>query len=135
MGSDVPCDLDTFAISVERILNGVANAMDERVGRAVEQSTRRGVNTVRGKARETGIHRWSPRYVKGFTAKVTKGQITTGEIGNKNEPGLVHLLEKGHATINGRRTRAFPHLEPAYEEIEKDLAERISKAVGEALEA
>lgn len=134
MGSNITCDVDMFAISVDKILNGVASAMDERVGEAVAQSTRRGAKTVRAKAGEGGVHAWSKRYTGGFSARVTKGQMTTGEIGNRREPGLVHLLEKGHATINGRRTRAFPHMEPAYEEIEKDLIERLNRAIGQALE-
>lgn len=123
-------------MTLESILGDVALATDENVGKAVEQSTRRGVKVVKEKAKATGVHEWSDRYVGGFSSHIDRVSfMTTGEIGNRKEPGLVHLLEKGHATLTGRRTRAFPHLEPAFDEIEEDLVKRVYKAVGDALEA
>lgn len=134
MGSDIVCSVDKFAVTIDKILNDVSMAADTRVSKAVEQSTTAGVNTVKWMARGLG-RKWSSRYIGGFKSRISKaGGLTIGEIGNKAEPGLVHLLEHGHATLNGRRTRAFPHMEPAKDEIEKDLIQRVYEAIGEALE-
>lgn len=127
------CDVDTFAATLDDILGDVALKCNDKVSRAVEQSTRKGVKTVKAKAKETGVHKWSDEYVGGFSSHIKKGAMSEGEIGNKAKPGLVHLLEKGHATLTGRRTRAFPHMAPAFEEMQDDLIERVEKAVGEAL--
>lgn len=43
---------------------------------------------------------------------------------------LTHLLEYGHATVNGGRTRAFPH----WSEAEKQGVEQFEKELREAIE-
>ena len=130
MPRDITCDLDAFARSLEELIGDIPEAVQDKVNKAVGQSTRSGVKTVRRHASE---HGWSDDYTKGFTSHVKNGMVAEGEIGNKSKPGLVHLLEKGHATITGRRTRAFPHMAPAFDEIQGDFIDRVDRAVGEAL--
>ena len=130
----ITCDLDGFARGIDELLGDIPEKCSEKVGKATEKATRRGVKTVKSYASQGGIHAWSERYVGGFSSHVDRGgMVTVGEIGNKNEPGLVHLLEKGHATPAGRRTRAFPHMAPAFDEITEDFIEMASRAFGEAI--
>ncbi|MCQ2979631.1 MAG: hypothetical protein MJ245_07530 [Clostridia bacterium] len=42
---------------------------------------------------------------------------------------LTHLLEKGHATRNGKRTRKFPHIKYGDEYVKKELPKRIEEAI------
>ena len=134
MGRSITCDLDAFARSIEELVGDIPSACQDKVGDAVAKSTRKGVKAVKSHASKGGKHEWSGEYVDGFSSHVTRGEETVGEIGNKNKPGLVHLLEKGHATLTGRRTNAYPHLAPAFDEIQEDFIRSVEEAVGEALE-
>lgn len=133
MTDDLTVPPEAFAKGIEELIGNIPAACGEKVSKAVAQSTRKGVKTVKKHAGKGGVHKWSERYVGGFSSHVEGGISPSGEIGNKSEPGLVHLLEKGHATLTGRRTRAFPHMAPAFEEIQDDFVDRVAKAVGEAL--
>ena len=134
MAASRTCAVDDFAAEMASIMNEVKKDCAEASNRAVAQSVRKGAKTVKEKAKATGKHPWSPEYVGGFSSHVDRrGDLYSGEIGNKAKPGLVHLLEKGHATLTGRRTQAYPHMAPAFEEIKDDYIERMDKYIGGAL--
>ena len=38
-----------------------------------------------------------------------------------------------HLTLTGRRTNAYPHMAPAFDDMEQDFMERVGKYVGDAL--
>ena len=65
-------------------------------------------------------------YNRGWTAKKTK-RDKTATIHNATDYQLTHLLEKGHAKVNGGRTRAFPHIAPVAEKCETELLANIRK--------
>lgn len=130
---NVTCDLDGFAMALAELVGDIPDSCRDAANKAVTQSVRAGAKTVQGEASRGGIHEWSGEYVSGFSSHVTPGAYVVGEIGNKNKPGLVHLLEKGHVTLTGRRTRAFPHMAPAFTSIQVDFINRMLEHIGEAL--
>ena len=132
--NSITCDLDSFAVGISELIGDLPMECSDAMEKATVKATRNGAKTVKQYASKGGVHEWSGRYVDGFSSHVERsGMTTVGEIGNKNEPGLVHLLEKGHATPAGRRTRAFPHMAPAFGEIQQDFIKQASKAIGEAI--
>ena len=133
MAKNYDCTLDTFAKGIEELVGDIPVCCTEAANKAVRKSTRKGVNTVKKHAKKGGKHVWSDEYVGGFSSHITAGVTVEGEIGNKAKPGLVHLLEKGHATLNGRRTNAYPHMAPAFGEISKHFVETFEKEIGAAL--
>lgn len=133
MAKNVTVDWLNFTAGVEQVVGDIPVACQEEVGKAVAKSTRKGVKAVKSHAGKGGKHPWSGEYVGGFSSKVTRGAVTTGEIGNRAKPGLVHLLEKGHATLTGRRTNAYPHMAPAFDEISEEFYEEVADAVGRAI--
>lgn len=132
---EIETDIDGFAIGIERLVKSSLEGVKENTGKAVAREARKGAKLVKGYASSAGgVHDWSSEYINGFHSHVeNRGGLVTGEIGNSEKPGLVHLLEKGHATPNGRRTRAFPHMKPAYDDISREFPEEVSQAVGEGL--
>ena len=129
----ITTDIDSFEIALNFLIEDSIQGAKRNASKVISRATREGAKITREKAASgVGVHPWSDRYTQGFSGTVIRtGDYTVGEIGNKNEPGLVHLLEKGHATLNGRKTRAFPHVALAYNEI----AENLYDEVGDAVEA
>lgn len=68
------------------------------------------------------------KYNRGWTVMKTK-RDKTATIHNATDYRLTHLLEKGHAKVNGGRTRAFPHIAPVAEECEDELIKNIRKYI------
>lgn len=132
---DITCGLDSFAASIEKLLGDVPQACGDGCEKAVRQSIRRTAKKLRGgEFGRKGRTEWSDEYMGGFASAMVKGGDTpTGEVGNKAKPGLVHLVEKGHLTLTGRRTQAFPHMAPAFDDMADDFEKRAVKYVGEAL--
>ena len=42
---------------------------------------------------------------------------------------LTHLLEKGHALVNGGRSQSFPHIKPAEDMVIKEFTKRVEEAI------
>ena len=135
MPRDVTVDLDSFAVGLEQLIGDIPPACRERGGDVVVKMVRKTAKELRsGTYGSAGKHEWSEKYMSGFTSHVERGVETVGEVGNKNKPGLVHLLEKGHLTLTGRRTTAYPHMAPAFDAMSEEFVEEYKKAIGAALE-
>ncbi|MBR3384148.1 MAG: hypothetical protein IKG69_02905 [Atopobiaceae bacterium] len=129
------CGIDDFAASLASLIGDVPDACGDGCEKAVRQSIRKTAKGLRsGEYGKSGRHEWSDEYMGGFSSAMVKGGLTpAGEVGNKAKPGLVHLIEKGHATLTGRRTAAFPHMAPAFDDMADEFVELAAKYVGDAL--
>ena len=121
---------DKFAYALENILKGVDTNISECVVKPIGSAVMYGAKIARWAApMRTG------GYAGGFTSKVdrTGTKHCVGTVYNKNKPGLVHLLEKGHRTIGGGWVEGRPHLSTAAEEafalLERELDEAIEKGL------
>ena len=118
-------DADRFAVALKGIFSNVENQLTTNLEQPVEEACKaaqkvaRKSGTYKDKATKKG------KYRSGFAHRVDKkGRYeAVGYVGNRKKPGLVHLLEKGHATMRGGRTRAFPHMVYGAREGERVLLE------------
>ena len=71
-------------------------------------------------------------YAKSWTLKkaVKSGKTLKATVYNKDHYQLTHLLEDGHARIDGGRTQAYPHIAHAEEVAAEALEEKITLEVG-----
>ncbi len=70
-------------------------------------------------------------YYKGWSrqkGKENKGKYTV-KIHNRTNYQLTHLLEFGHATRNGKTTKAIPHIRPLEEKYNKLYEEKITTVI------
>lgn len=121
---------DKFAMSLESLLHDVDTNISECIVKPVGSAVRYGAKVARWAApMRTG------EYAGGFTSTTdrTGQKHCIGTVYNKKKPGLVHLLEKGHATIGGGRVRAYPHMIIAADEAFALLEKELDKAIDRGL--
>lgn len=128
---DITVAEDRFGYGFGKLLEDIGPGIERAVEDGVKEGCKVGKRETKAAAEGFG---WE-EYPSGFSYKVIKGGIDSrGEVGNKTKPGLVHLLEKGHAKVGGGRTRAFPHVAPGYDAaapaFEKKVLEGVDRALG-----
>lgn len=110
MGKHLWVEEDEFAAAMSEIFGDIVEASDEAVFQCVHDALVDGRDEWR-----SGADGYGWKYGKHVTYRTLRQKHgTEGHIFSR-KPGLPHLLEKGHATISGGRTRAYPHVKPAAE--------------------
>lgn len=128
MGTKVK--VDNLASAVMKALEEFSDFTDEAVDKGVSETAKDAVKKLQN-AHPQGSGQygsWDISYNKGWTVKKTK-RDKKATIHNATDYQLTHLLEKGHAKVNGGRTRAFPHIAPVAEECEDALIKNIKKYI------
>lgn len=136
MPNEVTCDWLNLATGIEQLLGDIAPDVKSEMQKAIPKVARKGSKALREEAGSRWNGKTGSKYSKGFTMRQIKaGEEVSAEIGNKTFPGLVHLLEKGHATLNGRRVAGIPHMTPVFENVVvPELEKEVSAGVERALE-
>jgi HK97 gp10 family phage protein len=119
-------------ISIDQLANEITNAVreyTEDVAKAVDKKVDEVANKVLKEAQALAPKR-TGEYARTFV-KTKEGGY--GEhrriIWNKKHYRRVHLLEFGHAKVNGGRVPAYPHLRPAYEKYAADLPNELKRVI------
>lgn len=126
--------IDKLDKAVMEILDGYRNATEEVVERAVNTVSKETVNELKN-AHPVGsgtYGSWDKSYNKGWRimqTKTDKRYHRKATIHNATDYQLTHLLEKGHAKVNGGRTRKFEHIAPAAQKAEENLFMRIKNGI------
>lgn len=122
--------VDNLTSAIMRELDNYVGVTDEAVDKGVSETAKAAVKKLQS-AHPAGSGQygsWDKSYNKGWTVTKTK-RDKKATIHNKTDYQLTHLLEKGHAKVNGGRTRAFPHIAPVEQECEEELMNNIKKYI------
>lgn len=122
--------VDNLTSAIMRELDNYVGVTDEAVDKGVSETAKAAVKKLQS-AHPAGSGQygsWDKSYNKGWTVTKTK-RDKKATIHNKTDYQLTHLLEKGHAKVNGGRTRAFPHIAPVEQECEEELMNNIKKHI------
>lgn len=116
-----------LTLTISAMLSEYADDVIEEVKATVDDVAKEAQKIVKSKEPvKTGKYKRSIK-VKTSYESLTELRKTIYSNGNS---GLTHLLENGHAKVNGGRTRAFPHWKYGDEYIKKELPKRIQKKIG-----
>jgi hypothetical protein len=104
--------------------------IDEEVIETVDEVTKKAKEELKQISPRGKGKRDNP-YYKGWTVKLSKRKtgVYHKVIWNKTNYQLTHLLEFGHATRNGGRTRAIPHIRPIEEKYNVEFVDKIDKKI------
>lgn len=118
---------------VMKYLQEYKEDIDEDVIETVDAITQEARDELKKTSPRRNIPR-SGQYYKGWAVKLSKRQtgVYHKVIWNKTNYQLTHLLEFGHATRNGGRTRAIPHIRPVEEKYNVEFVDRIKKKIRRA---
>lgn len=114
--------LQELEIEIVKELKAYSDEVAEGVKKSVKDVAKETVRTLKATSpRDTG------EYARGWTSKVEfeSSEDIRMRISNRTKPQLTHLLENGHATVNGDRVDGRPHIRPA----EQAAADKLVGAV------
>lgn len=127
------CKVDELADEISKSLEDYAGAVAENVNDAAFLAAR----SVNQEIQNRAAALWPmSEYMKGWTVSRNikkKGKRYNPAVSyivhNKTHYRIAHLLEKGHAKVNGGRTREFPHILPAAENGEAKFLSELRRRI------
>lgn len=119
-----------LAAEVNSILAEYQGVVQETLEKAVDMTAKEVVSELKASSpKNTGA------YASGWRQSKTAGKhrLAYGRIAyNRTHYRLTHLLEYGHATRNGGRTEAQPHIAPAEQRAIDNFEKRLREGINDA---
>lgn len=121
---------DELQKAVIDYLENYIEDIDEDVVETVDEITKKAREELIQTSPISGIARTN-KYYRGWSIKLSKKKtgVYHKVIWNKTNYQLTHLLEFGHATRNGGRTKAIPHIRPIEEKYNVEFTETLKKRI------
>ena len=105
----------------------------EDIGEDVEETANKMGNEAKKELKEEShkLFKGTGNYAKGWSVRKDKTgkSYYVVKVWNRTNYQLTHLLEFGHATRNGGRTRAFPHIRPVEEKYSREFLKELEKKI------
>ena len=104
--------------------------IDEDVEETVDSTTKQARDELKQTSPRGKGSRKNP-YYRGWTIKLSKKRtgVYHKVIWNKTNYQLTHLLEWGHTTRNGGRTKAIPHIRPVEEKYNVEFVDKLKQKI------
>lgn len=126
-----------MSIKVDALASEIARMLSEYEAEIVKNADVCGKAVANAAAKQ--LRQTSPKRTGAYAKSwgVTRedgglGENTKYIIHNKKRYRLTHLLEHGHVTANGKRTRAIPHIKPVEEQVIREYEKQVREAIEDA---
>lgn len=128
-------------ISIGQLSNAVARALNryaDDIADGTDKAARRAAVSCRKDIAERASalfkqHTGDRTYAKQWTYKQTgKARGRAEYVVYCRKPGLTHLLENGHASVNGGRAEGRAHIAPAAEKAAAEFAAAVEEVIRNA---
>ena len=121
---------DQLEREVKRTLEDYGKSVSLKVKEAVDEGGKEAVKKL--KATSPRRAKNSKGYWKSWRKRATKETADDKEVTvYSSQPGLPHLLEHGHATRNGGRTKPIVHIAPVEEEVAASVEREIVRELSD----
>ncbi len=123
-------DASELQKSVMDYLEDYKEDIDEDVIEVVDEVTKQAKDELKQTSPRGKGSRNNP-YYRGWAIKLSKKRtgVYHKVIWNRTNYQLTHLLEFSHATRNGGRTRAIPHIRPIEEKYNVEFVDKLEKKI------
>lgn len=115
-------NIPELSATIERELSAYSEEVAAHLKEDIKDAAQEMVNELRRTSpNDTG------EYARGWANRVEheSDEDIRVVVYNKTRPSLTHLLENGHAKVNGGRTEARPHIRPAADRAGKRLEQKV----------
>lgn len=115
-----------------KCITGILNDYDDDVIDALKKESRKAARSMVRKTKSRAYGYGWKKYPGSIAMKKLRENsrgITYVWYVKSPHYRLSHLLEKGHATVNGGRTRAFPFIAPSLDEVEQEYLKGVKSAI------
>lgn len=121
---------DELQKAVMDYLENYKEDIDEDVIETVDEITKKARDELKQTSPRGKGTRSNP-YYKGWAIKLNKKRsgVYHKVIWNKTNYQLTHLLEFGHVTRNGGRTKAIPHIRPIEQKYNVEFVDKLEKKI------
>lgn len=122
-------DVNELSSAISNYLNNYVEDIHEDVVEVTEDLTEKAVMELKEKS-PRGSSKVKP-YWQGWESKIKiKGKLKYHRvIWNKTNYQLTHLLEFGHATRDGKRTKAQPHIQPIEDKYQQEFVDLVTQKI------
>lgn len=117
--------IDSLANDIARELQRYGKEVEEKLEVEKEEVADNLVNDLKENSPKSESQ-GGRKYSKGWRKKREGNAFI---VHNALKPQLTHLLEKGHAKVNGGRVPAIVHIAPAEEKAVNELSDRVERAI------
>jgi len=114
-------DISQIANEINRSLREYANGIGDEIEAVAKEVAMEGVKRLR---RDSPVR--NGRYRRGWRATKVNGVWT---VHNATNYQLTHLLENGHAKVNGGRVAPRVHIRPVEEQMIEEFTREVERAI------